>query len=258
MHLPDQARPRVLPFLVLVFATTWLFQLPALLVRGGVLSGPVDRTRPLVVLGYFAPAIAALVLSARSLGGAGIGALLRPFGFFRGSPGWYVLALGHPAAILIAGMALARLIAGPAVGSTFYPPTVAQVAAMIVVPFTEQIAWRGFAYPPLERRFGPIAASLIVGVAWALFHVQKESLLVGIRFDVVLWTGLLMTAGTVVYTWFYRSTGSMLLVVVANAGIYLDNPMQALPANGVPLAVLALGYSVVALALVPSIASSAR
>jgi membrane protease YdiL (CAAX protease family) len=258
----DRAGRRVLSFFVLVFATTWLFQLPAILARDGRLAGPVDRYMPLVVLGYFAPAIAAFALSARALGGEGIRALLRPFGLFRGPPGWYLLAIGHPAAILVAGMTIARLIAGPAVGGAFYPPGVAQIAAMLVIPFTEQIPWRGFAYPPLERRFGPPAASLIVGVAWALFHLQKHWLLGGLRLDAALWTALLMTAGTVVYTWFYRRTGSMLLVVVANAGIYLDNPVRALPASVIPLAVLALGYSVLALVLfrarAPSIAWSAR
>jgi membrane protease YdiL (CAAX protease family) len=258
----DRAGRRVLSFFVLVFATTWLFQLPAILARNEQLAGPTDRSMPLVVLGYFAPAIAALVLSTRALGGDGVRALLRPFGLVRGLAGWCLLALGHPAAILIAGMTLAQLLVGPTAGSAFYPPTMAQIAAMIVIPFTEQIPWRGFAYPPLERRFGPFAASLIVGLAWALFHVQKQSLLGGLRVDVALWTVLLMTAGTVVYTWFYRRTGSMLLVVVANAGIYLDNPVQALPASVIPLAVLALGYTVLAVALVraraPSIAWSAR
>jgi hypothetical protein len=61
---------------------------------------------------------------------------------------------------------------------------------------------------------------------------------------------LLMTSGTVVYTWFYRRTGSMLVVVIANAGIYLDNSTYALPANRAPLAVQALGYCAAALALV--------
>jgi hypothetical protein len=59
-----------------------------------------------------------------------------------------------------------------------------------------------------------------------------------------------MTAGTVVFTWFYRRTGSMLVVVVANAGVYLDNSTQALPANSAPIAVHALGYCSAALALV--------
>jgi hypothetical protein len=59
-----------------------------------------------------------------------------------------------------------------------------------------------------------------------------------------------MAAGTVVYTWFYRRTNSMFVVVVANAGIYLDNPTQALPHDATPLAASAIGYTVVALALV--------
>jgi membrane protease YdiL (CAAX protease family) len=248
---PDRQRHAVLTFFAIVFGTTWLLQLPAILVRRGHLAGPVDRYLPFVVLGYFVPTIAALVLSLRTLGGGGVRTLLHPFRLFHVAPGWYLLALFHPAVILIAGMALALLVAGPTVGSAFHPPTaVTQIAAMLVVPFTEQVPWRGFAYPPLERRFGPLGASLLVGGAWALFHLQKQSLLGGLGLTVALWTFLLMTAGTIVFTWFYRRTGSMLLVVVANAGIYLDNPMQALPANATPLAVHALGYCVVALALV--------
>ncbi len=42
----------------------------------------------------------------------------------------------------------------------------------------------------------------------------------------------------------------MLVVVIANAGVYLDNSTQALPANAAPLAVHAIGYCAVALALV--------
>jgi membrane protease YdiL (CAAX protease family) len=153
--------------------------------------------------------------------------------------------------ILALGTGLARLVTGSDVGSAFYPPAAAQVAAMLVIPFTEQIPWRGYVYPPLERRLGPLGASLVVGAAWALFHLQKQSLLgPGLALGVALWTFLLMTAGTVVFTWFHRRTGSMLVVVVANAGIYLDNSMQALPANTAPLAVHALGYGAVALALV--------
>jgi membrane protease YdiL (CAAX protease family) len=248
---PDRNRRALVTFFAVVFGATWLLQLPAILVQRGYLAGPIDRYVPLVVLGYFVPAIAALVLSRRALGGRGVRALLQQFGARRLAPGWYLLAFTHAAAILIAGMSLARLLGGPHVGSPFYPPTAAQIAAMVVIPFTEQIPWRGFAYPPIERRLGPLGASLVVGAAWALFHLQKQSLLgPGLAVDVALWMLLLMTAGTVVFTWFYRRTGSMLLVVVANAGIYLNNSTQALPANATPLAVHALGYCAVALALI--------
>ena len=35
----------------------------------------------------------------------------------------------------------------------------------------EELGWRGFAYPVLEREFGPVKAVLINGLLWALWHV---------------------------------------------------------------------------------------
>ncbi len=196
----DRQRGALPTFFAVVFGATWVLQLPAILVQRGYLAGPIDRYVPLVVFGYFVPAIAALVLSRRALGGGGVRALLRLFGARRVAPGWYFPALAHATAILIVGMSFARLVAGPRVGSPFYPPTTAaQIAAMIVVPFTEQVPWRGFAYARLERRFGAFGASLLVGATWALFHLQKQSKLgPGLAVGVALWMFLLMTAGTVV------------------------------------------------------------
>ena len=248
-HPPS--RPLV-TFFALVFGTTWLLQLPAILVQRGLLAGPLGRYVPLVVLGYFVPTIAALVLSRRDMGGEGVLALLQPFRPRRVALGWYVLALAHAAVILSVGMCLARLVTGSRSGCVFYPPAVpAQFAAMLVIPLTEQIPWRGFVYARLEDRLGPLGASLVAGAGWALFHLQKQSLLgPGLASGVAASMLLLMTAGTVVFTWFYRRTGSMFVVVIANAGVYLDNSTTALPANATPLAVHALGYCAVALGLV--------
>jgi uncharacterized protein len=232
-----------LPFLVIVFASTWLFQLPFLVAH---------RFAPLVVVGYFGPLIIAVLLSLREGGPRGLRALFRPLGIWRVNAGWYLIALGLPGAILLVATALYRPFGGPG-GPWLHPPTdVQHVAAMLVIPFTEQIAWRGFAYPRLEQRFGPLVASVILGAAWALFHIQKHALLdggVGLVLTPVL--VLFMTAGTVVYTWIYRRTGgSLLLVVVANMGAYLNNSMQALPEDATPLVLHTAGYCVVALALV--------
>ena len=247
MPPPTAARQRLAlaTFFAVVFGATWLLQLPAILVQRRYLASRWSSSD---------------TSFQQSPHSSCRGALSEAEGCARSfarsarcvAPAWYFLAFAHATVILIVGMSLARLVGGPGVGSPFYPPTApVQIAAMLVVPFTEQIPWRGFAYPPLERRFGPFGASLVVGAAWALFHLQKQSLLSpGLALDVALWTFLLMTAGTVVFTWFYRRTGSMLVVVIANAGVYLNNSTQALPANAAPLAVHALGYCTVALALV--------
>ena len=247
----EPARSSLAAFFALVFGTTWLLQLPAILVQRGHLPGPMGRYLPLVVLGYFTPLIAALVLARRDFGGEGVLALLGRFRPRQVAPAWYLLALAHAAAILSVGMFLGRIVLGSRNETAFYPPTApAQFAAMLVIPFTEQIPWRGFVYPRLEERLGPLGASLVVGAGWALFHLQKQSLLgPGLAPSVAVWTLLLMTAGTVVFTWFYRRTGSMVVVVLANAGVYLDNPTSALPANVTPLALDALGYCAVAVLL---------
>ncbi len=245
-------RASLVAFFAVVFGVTWPLQLPAILAERGVLAGPAQRYAPLVVLGYFVPTFAALLLARRDLGGEGVGVLLRRFAPRPIAARWYALALVHAAALLAAGMAVARAIAGAGAGSFFYPPAAAaQVAAMVVVPFTEQIAWRGFAYPRLEARVGPLGASLAVGAGWALFHEQKQAFLgAGMPLGVAAWLLLLMVAGTVVYTWFQQRTGSMLLVVAANAGAYLGNATEALPANVTPLAAQAMAYAVLAIALV--------
>jgi membrane protease YdiL (CAAX protease family) len=237
-------------FLWLVFGSTWLLQLPMLLAQRGVIAGPAERFMPLVLLGFFAPCLFALLLSALEAGRPGVRSLLAPFAITRVSPGWYALSLSLPCAIFLGARAMLAPW-GHDRGPWFYPPTQPQqIAALLIIPWTEQIAWRGYLYTRLQQHQKPLLASVVTGLAWALFHVQKHTF---IDPNASLTGALLlvayMSAGTVVFSWIYlRSGGSMLLVVVAHVGLYLNNPSQALP-NLVPLATHTLGFCVVAMAL---------
>ena len=42
---------------------------------------------------------------------------------------------------------------------------------VFVLVVGEEIGWRGFALPRLLRRFGPWAASVVLGTLWALWHL---------------------------------------------------------------------------------------
>ncbi|MEU2158016.1 CPBP family intramembrane glutamic endopeptidase [Streptomyces sp. NPDC019396] len=46
------------------------------------------------------------------------------------------------------------------------------VCAQLVGACGEEIGWRCFLQPLLRTRFGPVTASVAVGVAWGLWHVQ--------------------------------------------------------------------------------------
>jgi len=206
---------------------------------------------PLVVLGFFGPLLIALVLSARTRGGRSVRALFAPLAVGQVGLGWYALALFLPAGLFLVARAVLAPF-GSELGPWVYPPSQPQqLAALLIIPFTEQIPWRGYLYPRLERTRGPLVASLITGAAWALFHVQKHAFIdPNASLASAALTVAYMTAGTVVFSWFYlRTRGNMLVVVIAHMGSYLNNPAQALPSL-TPLAIHTFGFCLAAAALV--------
>ncbi len=91
----------------------------------------------------------------------------------------------------------------------------------------EENGWRGFALPVLLRTHGPVAASVIVGLAWASWHypVKFDAFL-----DYGLWGALAylgaftikIVAISVVMTFFWARAGQATLLAVAMHGLSND------------------------------------
>jgi uncharacterized protein len=256
VHVADTAARRApsgatLPFFALTFGITWALQLPAVLALLGVIAGPPERYLLLVGLGAFGPALAALLVARRGAGGAGVGALLQPLLRLRVGAGWYLVALLLPGALLVAGMAVHRLATGSDAGPFLYPPRDApRIAAAVVFSIGEEIGFRGLALPRLQRRYGPLRASLVLGVAWAFWHIPMF-LLAGITPPTFALLVPFFMAGSVVITWIYnRARGSLLIAMLAHVGAHLNNAQQALPANTTPAMIHTVAYVAFALALI--------
>ncbi len=245
------APTRTLPFFVAALGITWLFQLPAILAQGGLIAGPKERYLLLVGLGGFGPLLAAVLAARLESGRAGVRALFRPLRLWRVSPVWYVVALCLFAAIYVAGTAVYRLFGGTAAGPWLYPPeNAAQIAAMFMFPMVEEPGWRGFALPRLQRRYGAIRASLLLGVVWALWHTMMF-VLQGASPAIFAIMAVNIVAGSVIFSWFYnRTRGSLLLAILLHAGAHLNNPTHALPAHLTPFVIYTTAIGVVACALV--------
>jgi membrane protease YdiL (CAAX protease family) len=79
----------------------------------------------------------------------------------------------------------------------------------------EEIGWRGFALPHLQRRYSALVSSLIIGVVWAFWHLPNFI----IPSDPSPWWHLLVFVPlimglSVIFTWVYNSTGGNLFAVV--------------------------------------------
>jgi membrane protease YdiL (CAAX protease family) len=239
-----------LPFFAAAFGITWALQLPVLLAMHGLIAGPVERFMLPAGLGMFGPLLAALLASRFSVGAGGGRALLARLCIWRMNPGWYLVALGLLPATYVVAAALYALLGGTGAHTLYPPENAAHIAAMIVAPIGEEPGWRGFALPRMQARYGALNASLLLGVAWALWHTLMF-LGPGMTSAVFALSLVNIVVGSVVFSWIYnRTRGSLLLAILAHVGAHLNNPAHALPGNATPMLIQTAALAVLALALV--------
>ncbi len=161
-------------FFVLTFGITWglaviLFAFPDFVRR---VTGEMSAANPLFILAVWGPNLAAVIVTAAISGGAGVLALLQRVIRFRVGVIWYVLALF----LVPAAGVLIRLASGQTFVLTTLPGLgMAATLGVLLVTGTlgEEVGWRGFALPRLLARFSPIAASLLLGAVWGIWHLPS-------------------------------------------------------------------------------------
>ncbi|MFO0589406.1 MAG: type II CAAX endopeptidase family protein [Polyangiaceae bacterium] len=230
----------VYPFFALACAITWALDLPY------VLASLRHETPPawalgLTGLGAFGPMLAAIVIAGRRRELRGV------FGRWRTGPVWILVGLALSPCLHLVATSLEVALGGrPA--HWFYPPVEPErLAALVVFPIGEEFGWRGFAYPRLADRHGPVRGSLILGAFWTLWHL-------GMMFgpdkrpDLVTFGSMLalLLAGSVVWAWvFERGSRSMAVAIALHMSAHLDNDQRA-PESEVRLRVLRLAVMVIA------------
>jgi membrane protease YdiL (CAAX protease family) len=94
---------------------------------------------------------------------------------------------------------------------------------LVTYGFGEEIGWRGFALPRLQKTMSVSKATLVLGLLWMLWHVptffyhetyqgRGWFILLGFIFGVL--------CGAVIFTWIYNSTGGSVLMVALWHGIF--------------------------------------
>jgi membrane protease YdiL (CAAX protease family) len=230
-------------FFVLAFGLTYVAQLPAALAHAGWIAEN-EALLAFAPLGLFGPLLAALWLARSERGG--IREVLRLRGQAKVSPLWFAVCLALPALLLAAGLAF--LGAQP-----FYPPRdPARIVALLLIPFVEEVGWRGYALPRLQARVAPLLASVILGVCWTFWHVPML-VLADIPLSLLPIMLVQFIAASIVYTWLYNRThGALWSAVLLHASAHLNNSHAALPGDVLPLAMHAIMLGIFASGLLMS------
>jgi membrane protease YdiL (CAAX protease family) len=170
-------------------------------------------------------------------------ALVRRYRFWSGHVGWkrglrvWVIMLLAFLAMSLATAGLNYLLAPPGSFEWVRTPLfswglpLALLASIFldVGGVTEETGWRGFAQPLLQERMTPLAATLIVGFAWGVWHFPaRPDILTGAY---GLWGGALLLAIlvvrflflSIVMTYFYNRVGGSTLIAIAMHGLHNDS-----------------------------------
>ena len=258
---------RAIAFVTLAFGVSLAVWLPIIASHRGWIG--IELPAGLATLGIFGPAIAAILLRFATAGRSGLRSFWADAIRWRIGRRWWAATLLFPPVFVGGAYAVYLLLGGTSRTST----TVAMLQdagtlAAIIVPvmvlvtivlaFGEEAGWRGYLLPLLQSRSSALSASLIVGVAWFLWHLPLMYLpgqQVGSEAFPIPLFGATVFLSSILYTWLYNNTrGSVLAVTLLHAGLNIWGPIVALhPAEtGEILSayVLTAGWGLVAVSLV--------
>ena len=234
-------RHRLASFLLVAYGFTWT-------VQGALAASGMEASWThsiLIGFGGFGPPLGAAVV-VRASGGSlrgWIGQLFR----WRIGARWWLAAVGLPFVVLASGVALFVLLGGPIDLTSFESPFIylfAMAWGTVWGGGQEELGWRGFMLPALQERYSALVSSVLVGGAWAGWHLplflNATTTHGGWPLSQQLLWMVSILAGSVLWTWMYNGTGgSVLAVAVFHAGInamgiYHPADMARLMPGGVP------------------------
>jgi membrane protease YdiL (CAAX protease family) len=223
-------------FAVVALGISWGVWLSIVASSRGLL--PVRVPVGLSSLGTLGPAAAAVILAAATGGSVGLRALLGRAIRWRVAARWYLAAALGPLAIGLVAVAAYAVAAGvlpplpaplPEQFASAGASTVAAYAVVLTVfvaaALGEELGWRGYALPGLQRRYGGLAASLLLGGLWTVWHLPLFWLPGAVQSHLPIgWYLASVLSVSVLYTWlFNRTGGSVLLAGLFHASFNVAN-----------------------------------
>jgi uncharacterized protein len=241
----------LITFFALAIALGWIVALPLVLSPAGLGVIPLRLPETWLMLVATTPTIAALWTRWRMAGDLRICRVRAPWKALLGGA-----FLGMALVLLALAVVPAILIGNGAVGALHWSAILTASAPwwsnplnLLGGPLNEEPGWRGFALPGLQERFGPLAGSLILGIAWTVWHAPL--FLVQGWLSVPIWAFVaLMICMSILMTWGTNvARGSIVPAVLMHAVYNSSFPIVVGLCRGLPTRTPGLVWYVVGVVL---------
>lgn len=221
----------VFSFLVTCFAGLLVLASGQSLAYGGALppAHPIPlagwQAAALLVVAATGPAIGALIASAEDGGRRGVRILIGRAANWRTSIGWYAIGLVGPVLVGLVALALSAVLTTRHPVGLFARVAPLQLTAIAAAALAEEVGWRGYAVPVLQKRFGALGAGALVGAIWFAWRNWKLATPNAMEFLAPLSVVMILVffiSASILITWLYNSSGGSVPVAwAANAGLAL-------------------------------------
>jgi hypothetical protein len=209
-------RHRVTTYFIITYAITWSIGILAILFPEQFrrIFGDLNYWNPVALIAISAPTISATILTAVWQGKAGLRELYSRLFRWRFGIQWYAFIF---LVIPFLGWLAAR-VGGATPVYELTDPVFAFLFALNLLytgPLCEELGWRGYALPRLLGQFNPLAASLILGIFWGVWHLPSFYISSVVQSSLSLPAFLLFGLFTsILMTWIFQHTGGSVLAAV--------------------------------------------
>lgn len=140
---------------------------------------------PIIVVGV---CLVGIALTGILDGKNGLRNLFTRIGRWRVGARWYAVALLTPPVLMLAVLFALRTLVSPVFTPKIFP---LGLVFGLVPGFLEEFGWMGFAFPRMQVNRSPLAAGLLLGVLWGLWHAPVVDYLGAAAPHGVYWVPLL-------------------------------------------------------------------
>lgn len=199
------------------------------------------------LLALFAPAVAACLVLGATEGKTGIKRLFARLLIWRVPLKWYAFVIFVPFVLVFAVWAIHAIFWEVTPFNLLELSPVSFLIAFLIIG--EELGWRGFALPELQKRFSALTASLILGVLWAFWHLPNFLIPGYPHYGQSFFAFLLAaTAYSILITFvFNRTSGSVLIASIFHAAINLLSPAGIPSTRALWLEALVYGFTAIVL-----------